>query len=250
MQETWVRSLGWEDPLEKEVATCSSILAWEIPRTEEPAGLQSMGSQGVGHDFVAEHTCSLQSKALRQLYKYSPHKFKVPSIRNVNFRWIENFKEQAWTESWKYKTANRYILHYGWRKKISPQKYHCQKFFIPFFPRIRVAVSMGRNGIGNNQQSESESCSVVSDSLWSHGLYSPWNSPGQNTGVGCHSLLQGIFPTQEPNSGLSHCRWILYQLSHQGNPRTLEWVAYPFSSGPSQPGGNIIIFGWSEQSYL
>ena len=44
------------------------------------------GVQGIGHDFVAEHTCSLQSKSLRQLYKYSPHKFKVPSIRNVNFR--------------------------------------------------------------------------------------------------------------------------------------------------------------------
>ena len=45
MQETWVRSLGWEDPLEKEMATDSSILAWRIPRTEEPGGLQSMGSQ-------------------------------------------------------------------------------------------------------------------------------------------------------------------------------------------------------------
>ena len=45
MQETWVRSLGWEDPLEKGMATHSSILAWRIPWTEEPRGLQSMGSQ-------------------------------------------------------------------------------------------------------------------------------------------------------------------------------------------------------------
>ena len=45
MQETWVQSLGWEDPLEKEMATHSSILAWEIPWTEEPGGPQSMGSQ-------------------------------------------------------------------------------------------------------------------------------------------------------------------------------------------------------------
>ena len=45
MQETWVQSLGWEDPLEKEMATCSSILAWRIPWAEEPSGLQSMGSQ-------------------------------------------------------------------------------------------------------------------------------------------------------------------------------------------------------------
>ena len=50
---------------------------------------------------------------------------------------------------------------------------------------------------------------------------SPWNSPGRNTGVGSHSLLQGIFPTQGSNSGLPHCRWILYQMSHQGNPCSL-----------------------------
>ena len=50
MQETWVQSLGREDPLEKEMATHSSILAWRIPWTEEPGGLQSTGSQRVGHD--------------------------------------------------------------------------------------------------------------------------------------------------------------------------------------------------------
>ena len=50
VQETRVRSLGWEDPLEKEMANCSSILAWKMSWTEEPGGLLSMGSQGVGHD--------------------------------------------------------------------------------------------------------------------------------------------------------------------------------------------------------
>ena len=50
VQEIWVRSLGWEDPLEKEMATHSSILAWKISWTEEPGGLQSMGSRRVGHD--------------------------------------------------------------------------------------------------------------------------------------------------------------------------------------------------------
>ena len=50
MQETWVRSLGWEDPLEKRMTTHSSILAWEMLWTEEPGGLQSMGSHRVGHD--------------------------------------------------------------------------------------------------------------------------------------------------------------------------------------------------------
>ena len=61
--------------------------------------------------------------------------------------------------------------------------------------------------------------------------------PGKpkNTGVGSLSLLQGIFPTQESNQGLLHCRQILYQLSQKGSLRILEWVAYPFSSGSSQP---------------
>ena len=63
-----------------------------------------------------------------------------------------------------------------------------------------------------------KSHSVVSDSLRPFGLYSPWNSSGQNTGVGSCSLLQGIFPTQGLNAGLPHCRRILYQPSHQGSP--------------------------------
>ena len=61
----------------------------------------------------------------------------------------------------------------------------------------------------------SASHSVVSSSLQPRGLYSPWNSPGQNTGVCSLSLLQGSFPTQGLNPGLLHCRWILYQLRHK-----------------------------------
>ena len=80
-----------------------------------------------------------------------------------------------------------------------------------------------------------KSHSVVSDCLRPHGLHNPWNSPGQNTGVGSLFLLQGIFPTQELNPGLLHCTQILYQLSHKGSPRILEWVAYPFSSRSSWP---------------
>ena len=63
----------------------------------------------------------------------------------------------------------------------------------------------------------------------------PWNSPGQNTGVGSLSLLQGIFPTQGLKQGLPHCSGILYQLSHKGSPKILGWVAYPFSSRSSWP---------------
>ena len=62
-----------------------------------------------------------------------------------------------------------------------------------------------------------------------------WNSLGQTTGVGSLSFLQEIFPTQGLNPGLSHCRQILYLVDHKGNPRILEWVAYPFSSRSSRP---------------
>ena len=64
----------------------------------------------------------------------------------------------------------------------------------------------------------------MSDSLQSRGLYSPWNSPGHNTGVGSLSLLQGICPTQGSNPGLLHCRQILYQLSHKGSPLTCPHI--------------------------
>ena len=63
-----------------------------------------------------------------------------------------------------------------------------------------------------------------------------------NTGVGSLSLLQGIFPTQGSNPGVPHCRWILYQLSHQGIPSILEWVAYPFFSGSSRPRNQTGVF--------
>ena len=86
---------------------------------------------------------------------------------------------------------------------------------------------------------------VLSRSVMSNSLWPPWmqptrlsvpgDSPGKNTGVGCHALLQGIFPTQGSNPGLLHCRQILYRLSHQGSPRILEWVTYPFSRGSSWP---------------
>ena len=62
-------------------------------------------------------------------------------------------------------------------------------------------------------------------------LYSPWNSPGQNTGVGSLSLLQGIFPTQGVNPGLPHCRLILYCLSHQESTEDVEGRGYALGDG-------------------
>jgi len=67
------------------------------------------------------------------------------------------------------------------------------------------------------------------------GSYVPGDSLGKNTGVGCHALFQGFFPTQGSNPDLPHSRRILYHLTHQGSPRIMEWVAYPFSKGTSPP---------------
>ena len=63
MQETGVRSLGWEDPLEEKMATPSSTLAWKSPRTEEPGGLQPTGLQRAGHDLATEHNNKRTLKA-------------------------------------------------------------------------------------------------------------------------------------------------------------------------------------------
>ena len=63
-------------------------------------------------------------------------------------------------------------------------------------------------------------------------IHSLWNSPGQNTGVGSLSLLHRIFPTQGSNPGLPYCRWILYQLSHQGSPGNQPWICIGRTEAP------------------
>ena len=94
--------------------------------------------------------------------------------------------------------------------------------------------------IGNESESVAQSCQTLCDPV----DCSPWNSPGQNIGVDSLSILQGIFPTQGSNPGLPHYACILYQLSHKGSPRILEWVAYPFSRGSSPPRN------WTRVSYI
>ena len=81
------------------------------------------------------------------------------------------------------------------------------RIYASFFMCVKVKVA--------------QSCLTLCDSM----DYA-WNSPGQNTGVGSLSLLQGMFPTQGLNPGLPHCRQILYTLSHKGSPRTLQSVAH------------------------
>ena len=117
---------------------------------------------------------------------------------------------------------------------VSGPLYHCgQLAALPFFTLVSLhrtwsseaagrclenarAATAPPSGLSRGEALpshwESEGHSVVSNSLRRHGLYSPWGSPGQNTGVGRLCLLQGNFPTQWSNPSLPHCRWIPYQL--------------------------------------
>ena len=115
---------------------------------------------------------------------------------------------------------------------------------LPSFPFIHSSLP---------QEGESESRSIVSDSLqphWLHGIFfsfsflTTWNSSLHNTGVDSLYLLWGIFLTQGSNPGLPHCRRILYQLSHKGSSRILEWVASPFFRGSLWPRN------WTGVSYI
>ena len=150
MWEMWVQSLGWEDLLEKGMATLCSILAWRIPRAQELTGYSPWG----GKELDMTEQLSLHLSVLLFMCK----------SKLLSRVWLF---ATSWTVA-------------------------CQ-------------------------------------------LLCPWNSPGQNTAVGSHSLLQEIFSTQGSNPGLPHCREILYQLSHKGSPRILEWAAYTFSSISSHP---------------
>ena len=89
-----------------------------------------------------------------------------------------------------------------------------------------IYINANIKNININNESENKIHSVMSNSLWSHGLYSPWNFLGQNTRVSSLSLLHGIFPTQESNPGLLHCKQILYQLSYVGAKRQRKLLMF------------------------
>ena len=178
--------------LEKEMANHSSILASRIPWTEEPGGPLSIGSHRVGHDWsdlarmhALEKEMATHSSILAWRIPWTEEPGGLPSMRSHRIG-------HDWSDSSSSKLEGD-VIH--WRD------------------RKRTILERKGNGFGlDTVASESEGSSVISDSFQSHGLYSPWNSPGQNTGVGSLSFLQGIFPTQGLNPGLPHCRRILYQL--------------------------------------
>ena len=142
-----VCSLGWEDPLEKEMATHSNILVWEIPWTEEPGELQSMGSQSQTSSIgrINDSRWSQISSFLSQSHSLRTH-FLPRSVSGHLCSMLNHF-----SHVWLFATP-----------------------WTPLAPWSSPGSSVRR-----------EEC-----------------SPGKNTGVGCHALLQGIFPTQGSNPHL------------------------------------------------
>ena len=108
-------------------------------------------------------------------------------------------------------------------------------------PTLLVGMQLGANTIENSMHVCMVSCFTCVQllvALWTVAHQAPLQrgSPGKNTRVGCHAFLQGIFPTQGLNPGLSHCKQILYHLSHQESPSVWEWVAIPSPGDLPNPG--------------
>ena len=182
IQDTPVWSLGWEDPLENGMATHFSILAWRIPWTEEPGGLQSMAKSWTWLRDIIYSFTSLNATEL----------FITPSaFHSIHRKMRENYNFTP-----KKKDSKRWI---------PPSALHHMPSYEPesFKKKVKVLVT--------------QYCLILCGP-WPTKLLCPWDSPGKNTGVGSHSLLQGIFPTQGSDPGLLPCRQILYHLSPQGSP--------------------------------
>ena len=174
----------------------SSTLAWKIPWTEEPGRLQTMRSLRVGHDWAI--SLSLFS-FMRWRRKWQPTPVFLPG----------ESQGQGSLVGLKLNIGQSYHFMANWRRKSGSSDFYflgfqnyCGRWLQPWKTLLSLRKVM------TSLENESESRSVTSDSLWPHGLYSAWNSPGQNTGVCSLSLLQQVFPTRESNPGLPHCKRI------------------------------------------
>ena len=131
MQKTWVRSLSWEDPLEKEMAVHSSILAWKIPWTADPGRLPSMGSQRVGHDWVT----SLQLCSTAKLTVSNPQSFPGASpsryLKTKTLFKCRNF--HMLTDQWK-QSADSWLYYFEPQAKSSPLPVSANKILLKHVP--------------------------------------------------------------------------------------------------------------------
>ena len=143
---------------------------------------------------------------------------EILQARRLEWIAVPSSRGSSWSRDWTHVSLHLLCWQAGSLPLVPPGKsWHAADALYIFAEWMKVKC-----------ESESVSHTVMSDSLWRHELLParllcPWNYPGKNTGVGCHSLLQGIFSTQGSNPGLLHCRQILYCLRYQGSP-LIEWM--------------------------
>ena len=229
---SWPRDQTWVSCIAGRVFTLSHLGSpWSVPESESEVIQSSL-------TLCDPMDCSLPDSCIHGIFQARTLEWAAISFYRGSF--------QPRDQTWVFRIVGRRFHRLSHQGSLSTWYYTKYKYMItaiafPFrmlnarktmvcflYPRI----SGDRYGAWHI---ESESHSVAFNSLQPHELCSPWNSPGQDTGVGSLSLLQGIFPTPGSNPGLQHCGQILYQLSYQGSPRILEWAAYPFSRGSSWP---------------
>ena len=155
---------------------------------------------------MKRHLNSKRNVSLWAWLKTNPGEHSIISLFGAQSR--TSFGKNLVLQTKNLKISYRRYTVTSWWMELVAQKSAGDMGQIHWVPTIEAAE--GKN----------DSHSVVSNSFWSHRLYPPrifypWNSPGTNTGVGCHALLQGIFPIQGSNSGLLPCRQILSHLSHK-----------------------------------
>ena len=222
------------------MAPHSSTLAWKIPWMEEPGRPQSMGSLRLGYGWATSLSLFSFTHWRR---KWQPTPVFLPGESQGRGSLVgcplgdrtESDTTEA-TQQQQQHLVGISSISITWDivrnggTQASPQTYWVRICILTRF--LDKLIHGLYNSVLSTWGKWSEIRSVVSDSLQPRGLYSPWNSPGQNTGVGSLSLLQEIFPTRGSNPGLPHCGQILYQLNHKGSPLSTKDHTNPH---PTQP---------------
>ena len=190
--------------------------------------LQSMGSQRVGREWVTELNCNFllvqvihgDKKKKKNLVSWFT---KWKTFLWMNYIHVPLQQGTTWEEPQSL---------YGILENMRMLSFLNKGWIDHFRKRTCLLIYWVQESLGSERKWKSISPIWLFATSWT---IQCMESPGQNTGVGCSSLLQLILPTQGSNSVLPHCRTILYQLSHEGSARILEWIAHPFSRGSSRP---------------
>ena len=197
------------------MAAHSSILAWRIPWTEEPGGLQSMAGEWSRQESDIDWVSDLLKDWRGTLCRSSELSLPFSPL------WYSYMPS---LDVWVYMSSESSVLNSA----------------VPLLSVSAPCTAAWKLFPGSCAYSLSRVPLFATPCYYSPpGSSVRGDSPGKNTAVGCHPLLQGIFPTQGSNPGLSHCKWILYCLSQWGSLGIPEWVAYPFSRGSFWPRNQI-----------